>query len=402
MSPKPPIRVLLIEDNAIEAQLTQKWLETDKEDSFEVEWIDHVTHALDRLSRDGIDIIVSDLNLPDSRGLETFNKLHALVPKTPIVVLTGKDDESLGALAVEIGAQDYLIKQQVDVTKLARVLRYTLARHRAHEEQLNKSQSGKSSRVIGFIGAKGGVGTTTVALNVGMALAKLQKSVIVAEVRPSFGTLAYLLRQEPGERNSRNLLEKCPKSINEEDVAARLCKGPGDLRVLFGPQQTDVFKEFDLGQTEAVVKVLAGMADYVILDFPNQPSPATQAAVGLCQLIALVTERELGSVLCGKVALHQLQSWGVGGNSVWAIIVNRSEYLKPIESTDVRERLGCEILGVVPLATSASLEASISQARGVTASFVDIGNKLVADKTLAQSFRTNSQYTARHTNPALA
>ncbi len=138
----PPIRVLLIEDNPIEARLTQKWLETDNGDSFEVEWVDHVELGLDRLARDGIDIVVSDLNLPDCRGLETFNKLHALAPKIPIVLLTGKDDESLGALAVETGAQDYLIKQQVDVTKLQALLRYALARHRAHEEQLNTSKSG--------------------------------------------------------------------------------------------------------------------------------------------------------------------------------------------------------------------------------------------------------------------
>ena len=270
--------------------MTQKWLETDT-NSFEVEWVDHVAQGIDRLARDGIDIVVSDLNLPDCRGLETFNKLHALVPNIPIVLLTGKDDETLGALAVEAGAQDYLIKQQVDVTKLPRMLRYALTRHRAHEDQLNKSQAAKSSRIIGFIGAKGGVGTTTVALNVGMALAKRRKSVIVAEIRPSFGTLAYLLRQDPLDRNLRNLFESCPKFIGEQDVAARLCKGPGDLRILFGPQQTVAFKEVDPGQVEAVVNVLSKMADYVILDLPSQPSPATQTAIGHCQLISVVTER---------------------------------------------------------------------------------------------------------------
>ncbi len=163
-------------------------------------------------------------------------------------------------------------------------------------------------------------------------------------------------------------------------MAARLCKGPGELRILFGPQSTDLFKETDPGQAGAVVQVLSKMADYVLLDFPSQPSPATQAAIALCQLIAVVTERELGSVLCGKATLNQLQSWGVGGNSAWAVIVNRSEYLKPIELKDVRARLGCEVLGVVPLATSASLDTSISRAQDVTASFAEIGNKLTAEK----------------------
>jgi len=377
-----PIRVLLIEDNRVEACLTQKWLEIANGDSFAVEWVEHMAQGLDRLTRAGIDVVLSDLNLPDSRGLETFITLHAQAPEVPIVVLTGQDDETLGALAVETGAQDYLVKQQMDGARLARVLRYTLARHRAQGGQLNKSPSGKSPRVIGFLGAKGGVGTTTVALNVATALAKQRKSVILAEIRPSFGTLAYHLRQEPRE-SLRTLLDQCPEGIGEQDVAARLCKGPAESRVLFGPQQMDAFQEIDPDQAESVVKVLAKMAEFIILDFPSQPSTATQAAIGQCHFVAVVSERELGSVLCGKVALNQLQSWGVGGDSTWAVVVNRNEYPSPMDLTEIRSHLGCGIVGVVPLATSASFETAISRAERVAASFAEIGNRFAADKIVS-------------------
>ncbi len=150
------------------------------------------------------------------------------------------------------------------------------------------------------------------AVNVATALAKQQESVILAEIRPSFGTLAYLLRQEPKERNLRTLFDRFPGGFNEEDVLARLCKGPSGARVLFGPQQGDAYKELDAGQTEALVKLLSKMAEFVILDFPSQPSSATQAAVSRCNVVAVVTERELGSVQSAKVALDQLQSWGHG------------------------------------------------------------------------------------------
>ncbi len=115
-----PIRVLLVEDNPIEALQTQKWLEGANGDSFEVEWVDKAATGLDRLARNGIDVVLSDLNLSDSRGLETFIKLHAQAPTVPMIVLTGQDDEMLGALAVESGAQDYLVKKQIDGAKLAR------------------------------------------------------------------------------------------------------------------------------------------------------------------------------------------------------------------------------------------------------------------------------------------
>lgn len=376
----PSIRVLLIEDNPIEARLTQKWLDNANGDCFQVEWVERMEQGLDRLTRSGIDLILSDLNLPDSEGLDTFMKLHAQFPAVPIVVLTGKDDEALGALAVASGAQDYLVKQQLDVTKLARVLQLTLIRHRVHEHQRNKPLADKSSRVIGFLGAKGGVGTTTVAVNVATALAKQQESVILAEMRPSFGTLAYLLRQEPKERNLRTLFDRFPGGFSEEDVVARLCKGPSGSRVLFGPQQGDQYKELDSGHVEALVKLLAKMADFVILDFPSQPSSATQAATSRCNFVAVVTERELGSVQSGKVTLDQLQAWGVGGDSTCAVVVNRNEYLKPIELNEIRSRLGCEIVGLIPLATSANLETSIVRAQEVAASFVELGREFAASK----------------------
>ena len=377
-----PTRVLLIEDNRIEAHLTQKCLDTPNGDSYEVEWVERMSQGLDRLTRAGIDIVLLDLNLPDSRGLETFATIHAQAPEVPIVVLTGQDDETLGELAVETGAQDYLVKQQLDTSKLPRVLKYALARHRAHEGQLSKSVSSKSSRVIGFIGAKGGVGTTTVALNVATVLAKQQKSVILAEMRPSFGTLAHLVRQEPEERNLRTLLERYPTGMSEENVAARLCKGLSGTQVLFGPQQSDMHQEIDPEQAASVVRLLSTMADYVILDFPSQFSLATQAAIGLCSSVVVVTERELGSVICGKTALKQLQALGVGGDNVWAVVVNRTEFPKPLELSEIQMQLGCGILGVVPLATSAFFDEVISKAEGVNASFAEIGNRLTANKVV--------------------
>lgn len=378
--PKPS-RVLLIEDNRIEARLTRQWLGVDAGGAFDVEWVEQVSQGLDRLSRAGIDVILSDLNLSDSRGLETFIKLHAQAPEVPIVLLTGQDDETLGALAVENGADDFLVKKQTDGPKLARVLRFALARRRAHDGQLTKAVSPKPRRVIGFLGGKGGVGTTTVALNVAKALAKRQKSVILAEIRPSYGTLSFHLRQEPCE-TLRTLLESCPGAIREEDVAARLCKGANESRVLFGPQPGDAFRETDPAQTEAVVEALSKMADFVLLDFPSQPSRATQSAVGLCDSVVVVAEREAGSVLCGKVAINQLQAWGVGGDSVGAVIVTRTEYPKLLELSEIRTRLGCDILGAVPIATSTSLEEAISRAESVAVSFVEIAGRLAAAKVV--------------------
>ncbi len=216
-------------------------------------------------------------------------------------------------------------------------------------------------------------------MNVAAVLTKQKKSVILAELRPSFGTLAYQMRLEPRE-SLRTLLDDPAETLDQDDVTVRLSKGPGNSRVLFGPQLTDGYKKIDPVRADAVVKLMAEMAEFVILDLPSQPSPATQAAIGLCHLTVVVTERELSSVLCGKAAINQLQSWGVSGSAVSAIVVSRSEQPKPLDLRVIRASLECEIVGVVPLACSAHLETAINRADGVAASFLEIGNRLAADK----------------------
>src|SRR5205814_214856 len=96
---------------------------------------DRLSRGLDCLSSRRFDVIVLDLSLPDSTGLETFRRLHALASSTPIVVLTGLSDATVGIAAVQQGAQDYLVKGQVDGPLLVRALRYAIERKRLEEQQ---------------------------------------------------------------------------------------------------------------------------------------------------------------------------------------------------------------------------------------------------------------------------
>lgn len=77
------------------------------------------------------DVVLLDLNLPDSGGLDTVRAFAAACPELPVVVLTGLDDEATGLAAVNAGAEDYLVKGQVDAARLARILRFSIERHRS-------------------------------------------------------------------------------------------------------------------------------------------------------------------------------------------------------------------------------------------------------------------------------
>ena len=351
------VKVLLIEDNRIEARQTQHRLASSTDGSFELEWVDRLGLGMERLERGGIEIVLMDLNLPDSQGLDTLVKLHTKFPNVPVVVLTGEYEEAVGTQALEIGAQDYQVKQQLDVPVLARVLRYLgVASQRAHQKEVDKSQPAASAKVLGCVGAKGGVGNSTVALNVAVALAMQHRSVILAELRPSFGTLSCLVQHEPAQ-TLRSLQSQPADQIGEQQLSAALWLGPEDARVLFGPQSRDAYLEVEPRQASAIVTALAKMAEFVILDLPSQLSSATQEALRLCQTVAVVTECEPASVQCGVSAIEQFVGWGIPRAQVSTIVVNRAVFPISMGAAEIRSRLGCELLGIVPTAALEFLHA---------------------------------------------
>ncbi len=129
-----PRTVLLIEDNEADARLIREMLREAPGPAFRLEHVDRLTAGLERLAAGGVDVIVLDLSLPESQGLDSFFGVHARAPTVPTVVLTGFQDEELGNKAVQSGAQDYLIKVQVDGPLLGRALRYAIERGRIEDE----------------------------------------------------------------------------------------------------------------------------------------------------------------------------------------------------------------------------------------------------------------------------
>lgn len=125
-----PTRVLLVQHEPENLDQLQSTFEGAKDGSYELEWVEQLSEALQRLSSGGIDVVLLDLKLPDSEGPVTFERMYAFAPDVPIVVLTNLDDERIAVGTVQGGAQDYLVKGQVSDQLLLRSIRYAVERHR--------------------------------------------------------------------------------------------------------------------------------------------------------------------------------------------------------------------------------------------------------------------------------
>jgi PAS domain S-box-containing protein len=141
------IHLLLIEDNPGDAGLIREMLAESKGMSFELEWTETLSEGIERLASGGIDVVLLDLALTDSTGLETLRRLRAASPWAPVVVvLSGLSDEEISFQAVQEGAQDYLIKGQVDSSLLVRSIRYALERGQ-EQEALRRARVELENRV---------------------------------------------------------------------------------------------------------------------------------------------------------------------------------------------------------------------------------------------------------------
>jgi len=128
------IKILLLEDDPDYSMIIQMVIAKEMKNRADLEWVDLLSGALDKLAEQKYDVILMDLTLPDSSGYNTFASIHVQAQETAIVVLSGLDDEKLATEAVRNGAQDYLVKDQIDGKLLVRAVKYAIERKEVDKE----------------------------------------------------------------------------------------------------------------------------------------------------------------------------------------------------------------------------------------------------------------------------
>ncbi len=143
---KGAVRILLVEDNPGDALLIETALESSFDPPFEPRVENRLAAALDRLKRERFDVVLLDLSLPDSFGFETVTSVQEVVPRTPVVIVTGNVDDTFARAAVQAGVQDYLVKDEIHSYNLIRSILFAIERKRT-ENDLHALQEVASAAV---------------------------------------------------------------------------------------------------------------------------------------------------------------------------------------------------------------------------------------------------------------
>lgn len=145
---RAPVRILLIEDNRGDARLLEQMLRDAQALRWELEWVDCLEDGIARLRAGGVDLVMLDLNLPGSSGIETVLRVRGCAAQLPaLIVLSGLDDEDVAIRAVQAGAEDYLVKGEVDARLLARAIGYALERSQS-KAALRQAHDELEARVV--------------------------------------------------------------------------------------------------------------------------------------------------------------------------------------------------------------------------------------------------------------
>lgn len=154
-----PVLALLIEDCPEDAAFLQDSLE-DIDCPIEIRWVPQLSPALALLETEQYDIVLLDLSLPDSQSLDALHKIKLQFPHTPVVILTGLDDQAIAMEALKYGAQDYLVKGKPSGESIYRCLRYAIERNRADElirESLLEAKKAQSKLELALNASETGV-----------------------------------------------------------------------------------------------------------------------------------------------------------------------------------------------------------------------------------------------------
>ena len=341
---KKALTVLLIEDSSSYAELVQRWLSSVGEETpFVLNWTDSLEAGMTRLGKGGVDVILLDLSLPDCTGIETFTKTRARAPGTPIIVLSAADSESLALETIQGGAEDYLVKSDCNAEGLIRAVRYAVVRHESQISRYSPKLPPVPGRVIGVVGAKGGVGTTTIACTLAAQLREqTDQKVLLADLDVNGGLAAFLVGVDVKYSilDAITNLDRLDNSCWDGMVA----RGPNDLHVIASPGLMEA-KSLRMDSVGQVLKFAQPLYDWTVLDL-GRLNAASAALLDPVMDVLVVTTVSVPSLYSAKRLVDGLRD--TLNQDRTRLVVNHIESSLSMPRSELDSMFGIPLYANVP------------------------------------------------------
>lgn len=262
------------------------------------------------------ELVILDVMLPGIDGFEVCRRLRAggSTKNMPIIMLSGKTQASDRETALRMGANEYLVKP-VDRQILIRTVTALLE---------NKTESITArGRIFAFIGARGGMGTSTISTNIAVALQKSGKSTLLIDMNPSYSTLGEMIGLN-AENSISAIFRDARGTISRDKLESLFVRHQSGLKLLWGETYPDESDVYNPGEVKALVGELRGLADFVVADIPASPTDNSIAVLTSADSVMLVTGANKEALEKLEHSVARLVRFGIEPERIQVITVDRT------------------------------------------------------------------------------
>lgn len=309
-------------------------------------------------------LILLDIMMPEMDGYEVARRIRAnpITATIPIIMFTAKNQVEDKVMGYEAGADDYITKPTQPRELFAKI-RAILARAKKAAPVTVAATPTLQERgfLIGILGTKGGIGTTTLVFNLALALHQnSQKAVIAAEYSPGMGTIGIELGYKVSDGLDR-LLQRNEFEITALDVENSLIQFSSGVRLLLNANDPLArLKTPSSAHFQQITQILLGMATYILLDCGASLSSFLQPIYPQCNEIFLLLEPTLLSIAKFHAIRDALLEQDVHQNRIHAVVSNRIRSDIMLTRSQIQEKLGAEIFGMITPAPELVYHAALN------------------------------------------
>lgn len=358
-------KILIIDDDLDTLRLVGLMLQRQ---GYQISAATNGQQGLDKAFDEDPDLILLDIMMPDMDGYEVTRRLrkNPSTMETPILMFTAKTQLDDKVIGFEVGANDYLTKPTHPSELQARV-KTLLSRSGEKKESSGSALDENRGFVIGVLGARGGVGTTTLAVNLAASLHSRTKSdVIVAEMLPGQGALALDL----GASNPTGLVDLLGvaklSELTREKVREALVGDPSGLKLLLASDRPrDMHLVNQTANYETIIKRLAGLARFIVLDLGVGLQPFAEKILPLCDETLIVLEGVPNTIIHARALIDDIAALNISRKSVHIVLNNRIRSDTQLPSSQVQTKLGHEIASTLTPAPELFVQATRMQTPAV-------------------------------------